>query len=145
MFSMISISPHLGQLTVAMSVPNIQKAGHIPCRNFDASFKAAIGLTEKPLRLEPGGGVVARNAVGARDVLFLRSDDEIAGLNLRILRPIRIALEFVVAPAFAPGVVSPFRGVRSGAVSAVEFVGPSEVPTLCGRRLQRGASTTTQR
>src|SRR5436190_17935407 len=51
----------------------------LPCRNFDAGFKAAIGLDEKSLRLEPGGGVVVCNAVGARDVLFLRSDDEKIG------------------------------------------------------------------
>ena len=31
MFSMMSISPQVGHPTVPISLPNIQKAGHIPC------------------------------------------------------------------------------------------------------------------
>lgn len=30
-FSMMSISPELGQPTCPMSLPSIQKAGHMPC------------------------------------------------------------------------------------------------------------------
>src|SRR5215469_8022208 len=35
----------------------------LPFRDFDASFKAAVSLGEKPLGLEPSGSVVVRRAV----------------------------------------------------------------------------------
>src|SRR5215467_8989951 len=111
----------------------------LACRDFDARFKAAVSLAEKTLGLEAGGSVVARNAVraGEGSAFLLRGDDKIAALDVSVLQAVGVALEFIVAPAFAAQVVSPLLGIRRRTVWTVEFVGPDEGPA--GRRwLRRG-------
>ena len=44
----------------------------------DAGFEASVGLGEVAVGVYAGGGVVAWDAVGAGEVLFLCSDDEVA-------------------------------------------------------------------
>jgi hypothetical protein len=64
---------------------------------------------------------------------------------LSVLRQIGVALQFVVAPAFAAGVVHPFGRIGRGAISAVEFVAPDERPARSRRRLEsRPAAATKQ-
>src|SRR5260370_9512017 len=49
-----------------------------------------------------------------------------AALPLGILRQIGIALEFIVAPAFAAGVVRPFGRVRGRCIGTVELIRPNQ-------------------
>src|SRR5260370_40350887 len=49
-----------------------------------------------------------------------------AALHLGILRQIGIALEFIVAPAFAAGVVRPFGRVRGRSIGTVELIRPNQ-------------------
>src|SRR5215470_4234353 len=111
----------------------------LACRDFDARFKAAVGLAEKPLGFGAGGSVVARNAVraGEGSAFLLRGDDKIAALNLSVLQAVGVALEFIVAPAFAAGVVGPLGRIGSRLVGSVEFVGPNKSPAGSGWRSHR--------
>src|SRR5580704_17023520 len=114
MFSIMSISPHVGHFTEPMLLPSIQKAGQIPCPAgiFDARLKSSVRLAEESLRLQARRGVIARHSVGARVGFLLRSDDKIAVLELHVLRAIGVVLELVVAPAVAADVVGPLRRIR---------------------------------
>jgi hypothetical protein len=94
--------------------------------NFDARFEASEGPSEEALRFEPRGRVFAGDVIGAFVFFLARSDDEVAVFDVGVLRAICVGLEFVIAPAVAAEVVGPFFGVGSGAVGAVEFVGPDE-------------------
>src|ERR1700730_6115794 len=98
----------------------------LPCGYFYAGLEPAINLAESSLGLQTRRGVVAGYAIRGRVRLLLCGNDQVAGLDLRVLRAIRVVLKFVVAPAAAPGVVSPFRGVRQGAIRAAEFVAPNQ-------------------
>lgn len=95
-------------------------------RNFDAGFKAAERLRVETLRFQPSGSVLAGDVVGAFVIFFARSDDEIAAFDVRVLRAVRVGLEFVVTPATTTEVVGPFFRIGRGAVRSVEFVGPNE-------------------
>src|SRR5437899_311741 len=76
--------------------------------NFDARFEAAIGLAEEALSFEASRGVVAHGAATAGERgLVHRGNDQVAALHLSILREVCIALEFVVAPTVAAGVIRP--------------------------------------
>src|SRR5947207_8064409 len=72
-------------------------------------------------------------------------DDQVAALQLRILRQIGIALEFVVAPALATGIVGPLGGIRGRAIGAVELIAPDELEASGGRRLKHRAGAAAQR
>ena len=73
MFSMMSISPHLGHGFVSMSSPRSQKAGQIPLPvgSLIRALEAPVGLREVAVGVEAGGGVVAGDAVGAGEILFV--------------------------------------------------------------------------
>src|SRR6266852_1997638 len=96
-----------------------------PCGNFDARFEAAVSLAEEALSFEASRGVVAHGAAtaGVRGLVH-RGNDQVATLHLSILRKVCIALEFIVAPAVATGVVGPFGRVGSSAIGAVELIAP---------------------
>ncbi len=118
----------------------------LPHGNFDARFEAAVRLIEKPLRFHSRRGVIASDVVaGIRVGFFQRRDNEIAALELGVLRAIGVRLELVVAPAVAanPGIKGPFRRIGRGAVRAAEFVAPDKSESLGGRRLQRRAASAT--
>src|SRR5713226_9031065 len=70
----------------------------LPYRNLDARFKAAVGLAEEPLCLDASRSVTARDAIRAGKAFLLRSNDQISTFDLRILKAIGVALEFLVAP-----------------------------------------------
>src|SRR5207253_1217914 len=80
--------------------------------------------------------LVVRGAIRANEshTFLLRRDDEIAALDLGVLQPVGVALQFAVAPPFAARVVGPLRKIRRSAVRAVEFVGPNKGPTSRGQR-----------
>src|SRR5437762_3771018 len=63
----------------------------LPRGDFDARFKAAVGLAEETLRFQASGSVAARNAIGAGGAFFLRGDDEITALEVRVLQTIGVA------------------------------------------------------
>src|SRR5260221_12017217 len=96
----------------------------LSCGNFDAGFEAAVGLAEEALSFEASRGVVAHGAAtaGVRGLVH-RGNDQVATLHLSILRKVCIALEFIVAPAVATGVVSPFGRVGSSTIG-VELIAP---------------------
>src|SRR5260370_27747102 len=77
-------------------------------RNLDTGFEAAVSLAEAALSFEGSRGVVAHGAAttGVRG-LGHRGNDQVATLHLSILRKVGIALEFVVAPTVAAGVIRP--------------------------------------
>jgi hypothetical protein len=93
-------------------------------RDFDAGFEAAEGLGEEALRFQASGSVFAGDVIGAFEIFFARGDDEISVFDMRVYAAVGVGLEFVVTPAFAAEVVSPFFRIGCGAVGAVEFVGP---------------------
>jgi hypothetical protein len=95
-------------------------------RDFDAGLEAAESLRVEPLRFEASGRVFASDVVGAFVIFFACGDDEIAVFDVGVFRTICVGLEFVVTPATAAEVVSPFFRVGSGTVRAVEFVGPDQ-------------------
>src|SRR5207253_9808707 len=55
--------------------------------------------------------LVVRGAIRANEshTFLLRRDDEIAALDLGVLQPVGVALQFAVAPPFAARVVGPLR------------------------------------
>ena len=73
--------------------------------------------------------------IAAFVVFFPGGDNEIAVFDVRVLWAVGVSLEFVIAPAVAAEVVSPFFGVWGGAVGAVEFVRPDEGEAFQGRGL----------
>src|SRR5262249_11692270 len=72
-------------------------------RQLDARLEASVALAELPLGLEPRGGVVARDAVGAGIGFAVGPNDERAVLDMSILQLIRVTFELVVAPTAAAG------------------------------------------
>src|SRR5580658_2541053 len=66
--------------------------------DFYACLETAVGLREKILRFEAGGGVVARDAVSGGIRFLLCGDDEIAFFDVGVFLEVRVGLEFVVAP-----------------------------------------------
>src|SRR5438105_15668430 len=114
--------------------------------NFDTRLEAAIGLAEEALRFQASGGVIPRCAITAGiSGLMHCGDDQTAALQLCVLREIRVALEFVVAPALTADVVGPPGGIRGRAIGAVELIAPDELEASSRRRLERRTATTTQR
>jgi len=101
-------------------------------RDFDAGFEAAEGLREEALGFQAGGSVFAGDMIGAFEIFFARGDDEVAVFDVGVFAAVGIGLEFIIAPALAAEVVGPFFRVGSGAVGAVEFVGPDESEIFWG-------------
>jgi hypothetical protein len=118
----------------------------LACGDFDARFESSVSLAEEALSPQAGGSVIVRSAAAARiGRLVHRSYDQIAALQLSVLRQIGVALEFIVAPALAAGVVRPFGGIRGRTIGAAEFVAPDKLVTRRGRRLKGRAAATTER
>jgi hypothetical protein len=93
-------------------------------RNFDAGFEAAEGLGEESLSFQARRGVFAGDVIGALEIFFASGDDEITVFDMDVFAAVCVGLDFVVAPAGAAEIVSPFFRVGGGAVGTVEFVGP---------------------
>jgi len=81
-------------------------------RDFDAGLEAAESLCVEALRFEASGSVSAGDVVGAFVIFFACGDDEIAVFDVSVFLTICVGLEFVVTPATAAEVVSPFFGIR---------------------------------
>ena len=86
-FSIMSISPQVGQSTVPISFPASKSRPHsLPLRNLYAGLEASILLLKQTHRLEPRGGVLASDSVGPSEGLLDGGDDQIAVLHVRVLR-----------------------------------------------------------
>ncbi len=81
------------------------------CGELDAGLESAIFLGEESLSVDAGRGVVAGDAVGAGEVLFLCGDDEVAVLLMDVGGTAGVGFEFVVAEAITGGDDDPFCGV----------------------------------
>src|ERR1700694_1046139 len=129
-------------------IPKHRESGphSLPRWNFDARFETSIDLAEQILRLQASGRVIARDAVFGIGVrVFLRGYDEVAALELRVLRAIGIGLEFVVPPAVTTEVVCPFCGIRRGTIRPADLMAPDEGVARGRRRLERSASAAAER
>ena len=95
-------------------------------RNLDACFEASIGLGEFAQGLKSGRGVVSCDALRTSVIFRQRRDHQVPLSNRHIRVAIGVVLEFLVAPALAPGFKNPFGAIDGG---SIEFVAPDQRPT----------------
>src|SRR4051794_22133487 len=130
MFSTMSISPHLGQPTMAMSSPSIQNAGHmpLPCGILMRVFEASVGLRELALGLESSRCVVTRNSICLGNGFLNGFDHECSVLVMCVTCACGVVLELVITPAVASRLLRPFLGINGRTVGRIELVAPRQHP-----------------
>src|SRR5436190_12231123 len=92
----------------------------LPARDLNPGLDATVLPRAEPLGLEPG-----RCVVPVPERLAAGRDDEVASVDMRVLGAVGVELQFGVAPAPAPGLPDPLRGIEGG---PVELVVPDELP-----------------
>src|SRR5579883_2980589 len=121
--SMMSISPHAGQLTLLMLSPSVQNAGHSPC-----PAGSMMRASNRPYACANNPCVLSRALVywhvpyqhwQRRCARRRRRDDQVASRDDGVLAAARVVLELLVAPARATDVVSPLGRVDRRAVGPV--------------------------
>src|ERR1019366_7197110 len=96
--------------------------------NFDAGFKAAVGLGKFAEGFETRRGVVSFDSVWASVLFRQRPDHQIAIMHRCVLSAIGVVLKLLVAPALAAGFNNPLGAINRGSVGTVELVAPNQCP-----------------